>query len=294
MLYFYLIKGYNIVMRKDYLQLPFELDLKEPMVICPRGEHSVSFFELVYIVSGIGTQDINGNNFSYRKGNLFLLKPEDSHHFTFETRTQLFFIRFNRIFFQNNTIENNFFKRIEQIFSNINGFQSFVLDNMDDEKVLEYLMKNLFLEMQNKKLYSDELIQLQVQSILTVVARNLIQKTALIIDEKTENRTADIVQYVHGNIYEPKKLTGENISNLFGISKTYVGRYFKNETGKTLNEYIADYKMKLIENRLKHSDMRINEIADEFGFTDKSHLNRFFKKKLGISPSAFRNESFKK
>ncbi|MFP3592850.1 AraC family transcriptional regulator [Chryseobacterium sp. SIMBA_038] len=278
-------------MRKDYLQQPFELDLKEPMDICPRGEHSVSFFELVYIVSGIGAQDINGNNFSYREGNLFLLKPEDSHRFTFETRTQLFFIRFNRIFFQNNTIENKFFKRIEQVFSNINGFQSFVVDNMEDEKVLEFLMKNLFLEMQNKKLYSDEVIQLLVQSVLTVVARNLIQKTALIIDEKTENRTADIIQYVHGNIYEPEKLTGENISNLFRISKTYVGRYFKNETGKTLNEYVTDYKMKLIENRLKYSDMRINEIADEFGFTDKSHLNRFFKKRQGVSPSAFRNEN---
>lgn len=278
-------------MKQDYLQQPFELDLKEPMDICPRGEHSVSFFELVYIVSGKGTQDINGNNFSYREGNLFLLKPEDSHRFTFETRTQLFFIRFNRIFFQNNTIENNFFKRIEQVFSNINGFQSFVLDNMEDQKVLEYLMKNLFLELQNKKLYSDEVIQLLVQSVLTVVARNLIQKTELIIDEKTENKTADIIQYVHGNIYEPEKLTGENISNLFGISKTYVGRYFKNETGKTLNEYVTDYKMKLIENRLKHSDMRINEIANEFGFTDKSHLNRFFKKKQGISPSAFRNKN---
>jgi AraC-like DNA-binding protein len=281
-------------MKKDYLQHPFELDLKEPVDICPRGEHSVSFFELVYIVSGSGFQDINGNDFAYRQGHLFLLKPEDSHRFTFETKTQLFFIRFNRVFFRNNTIENNFFKRVEQVFSNINGFQSFVLDNIEDEKVIEYLMKNLFVEMQNKKLYSDEVIQLLVQSVLTVVARNLIQKTILVIDEKTENRTADIIQYVHGNIYEPEKLTGENISNLFGISKTYVGRYFKNETGKTLNEYVADYKMKLIENRLKHSNMRINEIADEFGFTDKSHFNRFFRKRLGFSPSVFRNENFKK
>jgi len=281
-------------MKKDYLQHPFELDLKEPVDICPRGEHSVSFFELVYIVSGSGFQDINGNDFAYRQGHLFLLKPEDSHRFTFETKTQLFFIRFNRVFFRNNTIENNFFKRVEQVFSNINGFQSFVLDNIEDEKVIEYLMKNLFVEMQNKKLYSDEVIQLLVQSVLTVVARNLIQKTTLVIDEKTENRTADIIQYVHGNIYEPEKLTGENISNLFGISKTYVGRYFKNETGKTLNEYVADYKMKLIENRLKHSNMRINEIADEFGFTDKSHFNRFFRKRLGFSPSVFRNENFEK
>lgn len=294
MLYFYIIKGYNIVMKKDYLLQPFELDLKQPLDVCPRGEHGVSFFELVYIVSGTGFQNINGNEFSYKQGNLFLLKPEDSHRFTFETKTQLFFIRFNRVFFQSNTIENNFFKRMEQVFSNINGFQSFVVDTVEDERVIEHLMANLFLEMRNKKLYSEEVIQLLVQSVLTVVARNLIQKTSLIIDERTEDKAADIIQFVHGNIYEPEKLTSESISNLFGVSKTYIGRYFKSQTGKTLNEYITDYKIKLIENRLKHSDMRINEIADEFGFTDKSHLNRFFKKRNAISPSVFRNENFKK
>ncbi|GAA5084987.1 AraC family transcriptional regulator [Chryseobacterium ginsengisoli] len=279
-------------MKKDFLQQPFELDLKQPMAICPRGEHSVSFFELVYIVSGTGFQDINGNQFNYKRGNLFLLKPEDSHRFTFETETQLFFIRFNRVFFQNNKIENTFLKRMEQAFSSINGFESCVINGNEDGKTIDYLVQSLFIEMNNGKLYSSEVIQLLVQSILTIVARNLIQRESF-IDEKTENRAADIIQYIHGNIYEPEKLTSENLSAIFGVSKTYIGRYFKNQTGKNLNEYITDYKIKLIENRLKHSEMRINEIADEFGFTDKSHLNRFFKKLNDVSPSAFRNEKSK-
>ncbi|MDQ0593269.1 AraC-like DNA-binding protein [Chryseobacterium ginsenosidimutans] len=281
-------------MKKDYLQQPFELVLKEPMDVCPRGEHSISFFELVYIVSGSGFQNINGNEFGYKEGHVFLLKPEDSHRFTFETTTQLFFIRFNRVFFQNNTIENTFFKRIEQAFSAINGFQSCIINGEEDKKTIEHLMNGLFLEMGKEKLYSHEIIYLLVQSVLTVVARNLIQKTTLIIDEKTEDKAANMIHYVQGNIYHPEKLKSEKIGKLFGVSKTYVGRYFKNKTGKTLSEYITDYKTKLIENRLKYSEMRINEIADEFGFTDKSHLNRFFKKMNGVSPSTFRNENFKK
>ena len=46
--------------------------------------------------------------------------------------------------------------------------------------------------------------------------------------------------------------------------------------------------MKLIENRLLHSNSPITEIAYEFGFTDKSHLNRTFKKYKGISPSEYK------
>ncbi|MHA4808408.1 helix-turn-helix domain-containing protein [Flavitalea flava] len=78
------------------------------------------------------------------------------------------------------------------------------------------------------------------------------------------------------------------ISQRFAISETYLGRYFKKHFNETYQQYIMQYKFKLIENRLLHSNMRINEIADEFGFTDKSHFNRMFKKHSGMSPSAFK------
>lgn len=289
MLYFYMIKEYNIVMKKDFLQQPFELVLKEPAEVCPRGDHSVSFFELVYIVSGEGEQEINGNTFSYNQGNLFLLVPEDSHRFIFKTKTQLFFIRFNKIFFQLHAMTPVFMKQLEKIFSN-HTLQGSVIKGEENNLVIKKMMESLMIAMQSKNFYNDELVRLLVQAVLTIVAQNLVKENILEVNESTDHKAADIIQYVQGNIYNPKKLTSENISTVFGISKTYVGRYFKNNTGKTLNEYSAQYKMKLIENRLRYSDMRISEIADEFGFTDKSHLNRFFKKVKGISPSVFRNE----
>lgn len=276
-------------MKKDFIQQPFELDLKEPADVCPRGSHSVSFFELVYIVSGTGMQNINGNKFPYREGNLFLLVPEDAHRFIFKTKTQLFFIRFNKVFFHTSHMTASFLQRLEQTFSN-HTLQGSVIKDQDNEMIIKNLMESLIIEMKNKNLYASELIRLLVQTILTAVSGNLTKEYNLKVNEMTDHKAADIIQYVHGNIYDPKKLTGENISIQFGISKNYLGRYFKNNTGKTLNEYAAHYKTGLIENRLKYSDMRISEIADEFGFTDKSHLNRFFKKIKGMPPSAFRNE----
>lgn len=44
-----------------------------------------------------------------------------------------------------------------------------------------------------------------------------------------------------------------------------------------MQQYILNYKLKLVENRLLHSQMRICEIVEELGFTDESHLNKFFK-----------------
>ncbi len=57
---------------------------------------------------------------------------------------------------------------------------------------------------------------------------------------------------------------------------------------RLIQHFIANYKIRLIEHRLKFSDRRINEIAFEFGFADESHLNKFFKKHKSLSLTQYR------
>ena len=108
------------------------------------------------------------------------------------------------------------------------------------------------------------------------------------IDEKSESKAVEILQYIHTNIYDPDKLRVEHITNHFGISHTYLCRYFGKYTNESFQQYILGYKLKLIENCLLRSNMRVGEIADEFGFTDKSHLIRTFKKYNGVNPGDFK------
>ncbi|MCE7067182.1 helix-turn-helix domain-containing protein [Dyadobacter sp. CY326] len=82
----------------------------------------------------------------------------------------------------------------------------------------------------------------------------------------------DILHYIQQHIHTPRDLKAEGISKQLGISFSYLGRYFKKQTGETLQEYITKYIIRLIEIRLLNTDMRINEIADELSFTDESHL----------------------
>lgn len=86
-------------------------------------------------------------------------------------------------------------------------------------------------------------------------------------------------------------LKSEQIAMHFNLSQTYVGEYFKKHTGESLQQYITNYKLQLVETRLRYSDLRINEIAFELGFTDESHLNRIFKKHKGTTPSDFRKRT---
>lgn len=138
--------------------------------------------------------------------------------------------------------------------------------------------------------YHQKIIEQIVCTMITVVARNIALKLPKNIKENTGETVLEILNYIQQNIFEPKMLKSEIISAHFGISNDYLGKYFKKQAGETLQGYISNYKLRLIETRLLHSDMRINEIAYELNYTDESHLNKAFKKYKGISPSEYRKK----
>ena len=278
-------------MIKDNLHQPFELVLKEYLNECPRGLHKHTFFELVYIVAGNGRQYINDVEFSYKPNHLFMVAPGDTHLFKIESPTQFFFIRFNNTFIQSSPKEQQLIRQLELILQNVSHEPGCILKNSADKLSVKYLMELIIREHQNHDLYHKELIAQLVNTLLVVVARNINQTFPEKIDEKSEQKAVAILQYIQTNIYYPEKLRAEQISSHFGMAETYLGRYFKQHANETLQQYILNYKLKLIENRLLHSNMRINEIANEFGFTDKSHLNRIFKKYRGMNPTEYKKNT---
>jgi AraC-like DNA-binding protein len=275
-------------MRKENLYHPFEIEVKE-LDRFPKTPRTNNFFELIYIVDGTGVQYINKNRFNYRKGNLFLLTPQDVHSFEVSTVTRFFFLRFNEYFVQNNASKDKaLVQRMEYILQNASHRPGCILKNKVDKPLIASLIESIIQEQTNRQIYCDTIITQLVNTIITIVARNIALKLPKNIKENTGEPVLEMLHYIQQNIFEPQMLRAESLSKQFAISLSYLGRYFKSQTGETLQHYIAMYKMRLVETRLLHSDMRINEIVNELNFTDESHLNRSFKKYKGIAPSEFR------
>ncbi|GAA3992426.1 AraC family transcriptional regulator [Mucilaginibacter dorajii] len=275
-------------MVKDNLYGPFEIVLREYLDVCPRNEHSHSFFEFIYIVDGSGKQCINNSKFTYKPGHLFLLTPNDSHYFEIETATQFLFIRFNLSYIRQHNAPGDMLQNLEFILSNANQAPGCVIKNYDDRPIMKAIMSAVIIEHANHGLYHKELLQQYINTLILIVTRNIALAMPQQVDETTEEKTFDILQYIQANIYFPEKLKAGVIGDKMGISETYLGRYFKKHTNETMQQYIINYKIKLVENRLLHSNMRMAEIANELGFSDESHLNRIFKKYKNLNPSEFR------
>jgi AraC-like DNA-binding protein len=273
------------------LYLPFEVDFKE-LEQFPKTIRKNNFFELIYVVDGTGIQIINNNKFQYRKGNLFLVTPQDVHSFEISTLTKFFFLRFNEYYVKANAQnpQSETVLRMEYILQNASHRPGCILKNKIDKPLIASLIESIINEQSNQQIYHQKIIEQIVNAIITVVARNIALKLPKNIKETTGEMVLEILHYIQENIYDPKQLKANIISEQFNISLHYLGKYFKKQTGETLQEYISNYKLRLIEARLLNSDMRINEIADELHFSDESHLNKVFRKHKGINPSEFRKK----
>ena len=272
-------------MRQENLYKPFEIECKELQEFSASIKRN-SFFELIFILEGTGIQTVNKNRFNYRKGNLFLLTPQDVYSFEIATSTRFFFLRFNESYVKERNKEA--VQRVEYILQNASHRPGCILKNKADKPVMASLIESVLQEQTNQQLYFNRVTEQIIGVIITIVARNIALKLPKNIKESTGEPVLEILHYIQENIFEPKQLRAEIISKHFSISYSYLGRYFKKQTGETLQHYITNYKLRLVETRLLHSNMTINEIAYELSFTDESHLNRAFKKYKGMNPTAFR------
>lgn len=74
------------------------------------------------------------------------------------------------------------------------------------------------------------------------------------------------------------------------LSPNYFGDLLKSETGKNAMEHIHYFVLEQAKNMLLGTEKRINEIACDLGFEYPQNFCKLFKKKVGVSPTEFRNE----
>lgn len=276
-------------MKRENLHQTFEISFSE-LDESQLKEHDHTFFELVYILSGTGIQWINNNKFPYHGGHLFMITPGDIHSFDIHTTTQFVYIKFNDIYIHSAVFGTENIRRLEFILQHANHRPGCILRNQTDKLLVKPMIEAILREYPNKNIYSSEIITQLINTIVIVVARNIALFLPQQINENSEEKSLNILQYIQENICSPEKIKAKAISHRFGISSNYLGKYFKKQTNETMQQYILNYKLNMVESKLLHSDMRIGEIAEEFGFTDESHLNRLFKKYRGCNPTEFRRK----
>ncbi|MEP0213282.1 MAG: AraC family transcriptional regulator [Cellulophaga sp.] len=258
---------------------------------------TIRFFEIVYFEKGSGTIKINGKTVNYSANSIFVFIPDDIYIVNPETATTTVAIKFLKSFFKNTSSQNetlpvnNWFRKIEEILnSESHELREMQFETEADRSHLVALVNMVATEYLNKQSFDIFIIQNSLSVILHLIARNIqFINTSDSVKEVKSSKIQQIINYIHSNIYNSELLTTKSLAEEFHMADNYISEYFKKHTDVSLKKYIINYKLKLVETRLKYTDLQFSEIAMELGFTDSSHLNKTFQTYKGMTIGAYKS-----
>lgn len=83
----------------------------------------------------------------------------------------------------------------------------------------------------------------------------------------------------------------EDIAASCGLNRSYFGKIFHENMGKTPQEFLISYRMTKATELLKLTGLSIADIGNAVGYPNQLHFSRAFKNVYGISPRQWRYEN---
>ncbi|MET3941502.1 two-component system response regulator YesN [Paenibacillus sp. PvP094] len=104
--------------------------------------------------------------------------------------------------------------------------------------------------------------------------------------ERANLVTQTICTYIKNNL--EKDLSLVRLAELNHFNPSYLSRFFKQETGINLSEFIDDCRIRRAKELLAHTDLMVREIALQVGYEAAHSFTRLFKKLTGMTPQEYR------
>lgn len=95
--------------------------------------------------------------------------------------------------------------------------------------------------------------------------------------------------YIRMNFDRP--ITASEVAQAVGYNVDYLGRIYRRTYDCTLTQAIHRRRITKARDYLRNSNLTVNQIAINCGFTDPDYFRRIFKRYTQISPSEYRDEN---
>jgi AraC family transcriptional activator of pobA len=92
--------------------------------------------------------------------------------------------------------------------------------------------------------------------------------------------------YIEAHCLE--RLSLAKVARELGRSSAHVASLVRQETGRTVGEWILECRMAEARRRLRGTDERVDIIAERVGYADVTHFIRLFRRVHGVTPAAWR------
>jgi YesN/AraC family two-component response regulator len=119
-------------------------------------------------------------------------------------------------------------------------------------------------------------------NIIVTVSGLLYNKTSM-----SSRIVLDIKMIIKNKYHE--QITAGDIAKSIYLSVVHANNIFKNTTGKTIFEFLTEYRIEMAKHMLKDPDSRINIVAERTGYPNKSYFCSLFKRYTGLTPKEYKH-----
>ncbi|GAA5526609.1 AraC family transcriptional regulator [Herpetosiphon gulosus] len=121
-----------------------------------------------------------------------------------------------------------------------------------------------------------------------LIIRHAQSKPALTAQQRHPKAVTTIREYLA--VHYADSISLEQLAQLVNLSPFHTLRMFRQATGLPPHGYLVQLRINQAK-QLLHTQLPLAEVAVQTGFSDQSHLNRHFKRVLGVTPLQYRRQA---
>ena len=261
--------------------------------------HRHDFVEIVYVISGGATHILGDNSYYVKKGDVVVIDPNEDHAFIADTACEEEFLTYDLMFtpdfLDKKCLGGNDFSTLADSFLFYSLFQENPLYRSSLYLIpgcgydLYAIFDQIYYEYHRKDLGYIDLIRIYVAQIIIILLRKLQKQKESSLTGSQKALVQEVIRYIESN-YNYRIRAEEIASNMF-FNRNYIAKLFKQETGRSIREFVSEIRIREACKLLTATQMSITEIAAACGFLDMKTFYQFFKKNTGCTPKAYRDEA---
>ncbi|MEF3303678.1 helix-turn-helix domain-containing protein [Paenibacillus sp. GYB003] len=131
--------------------------------------------------------------------------------------------------------------------------------------------------------YWHELSENALREILLLLARRM--------SKPVDPRIEETLRLLSGSMRETVRV--DTLAKAVGLSPSRLSHLFKQTTGRSIVEALNLMRVRQAALLLTHTDRNASEVALDVGFSNYNHFLNQFRKRYGVSPSAFQKNGYR-
>lgn len=104
----------------------------------------------------------------------------------------------------------------------------------------------------------------------------------------TRQQVKQVTDFILAHLSQDLSL--EALAQQAGFSSYHFARLFRQTMGESPHQFVLRQRVERAQHLLKETNVPLSQIAGESGFANQSHLTRIFKRHLGLTPRAYRQD----